>query len=315
MVDQVTLDTFSQPNQPNNSRSTSKQDRKRYRSSVHRVCMGLLQLALLIYAVILIALVLLESRLVYPAAYMQDGLPGAVGDGAEVPHSGQSGLQRVEYESTDRVRLRGLLIDRPDTENIVLYFHGNGAKAAWLQDWAKRLSDRLDAKVMIAEYRGYEDDTTPSEKGVIDNCFAARDFLCRRYDKVPQDIILYGRSLGGGCAVAVASLGGAKALILERTFDRLVDVAAAKYPVLPVPFLMSNRYDSIAKMTAYKGPLIQLHGTADTLIPIEHAERLFQSSRCQPKHWIAIEGLRHNDQMPPAALSEIAEKVRECNAL
>ena len=115
--------------------------------------------------------------------------------------------------------------------------------------------------------------------------------------------------------MAVASLGGAKALILERTFDRLVDVAAAKYPVLPVPFLMSNRYDSIAKLTAYKGPLIQLHGTADALIPIEHAERLFQSSRCQPRHWIAVEGLGHNDQLPATALGEIVERIRDCGAL
>jgi fermentation-respiration switch protein FrsA (DUF1100 family) len=242
---------------------------------------------------------------------MQEQGPMAVSNSVESSVSKDNEVQHVQYQSSGNVTLRGLLLDRRGSDNLVLYFHGNGVKAAWLADWAKRLSDNLDATVMIAEYRGYEDDATPTEKCVIEDCFAARDFLCDRYDKDPKDIILYGRSLGGGCAVAVASLGGAKALILERTFDRLVDVAAEKYPVLPVRFLMNNRYDSVARLTAYKGPLVQLHGVADEVIPVEHGQRLFQSSRCEPKHWIAVDGLGHNDHIPQDALGEIVAKVRE----
>ena len=50
------------------------------------------------------------------------------------------------------------------------------------------------------------------EKGVLADCFAAQNFLCDRYGIQPTDIILFGRSLGGGCAVAVASRKGAAGL-------------------------------------------------------------------------------------------------------
>ena len=103
-------------------------------------------------------------------------------------------------------------------------------------------------------------------------------------------------------------------MVLDRTFDRLVNIAANKYPVIPINLLMRNRYDSIAKLTVYKGPLVQLHGTIDKLIPIQHGEALFASARSVSKHWIPVEGLRHNDTLPLESLREIVAKVKEFTA-
>jgi fermentation-respiration switch protein FrsA (DUF1100 family) len=131
------------------------------------------------------------------------------------------------------------------------------------------------------------------------------------YQVRADEIILYGRSLGGGCAVALAADGGARALVLERTFDRLVDVAAAQYPVIPVQLLMRNRYDSLDRLPRYRGPLIQLHGTRDQLIPIDRGKRLFAAARSSRKHFIAVPGLGHNEQLPMDSLVELAECVKE----
>ena len=291
---------------------SSKRARKRkpYRSPTRRFVTALVKIALLAYATIVVAVVLMEPRLVYPGAYIDSAereLP------TNSPELGR--IEVVEYPSSNGLTLRGRLLERSDTNEFVLYFHGNGASAGHLDAWLRALSQRLDATVMIAEYRGYADDVTPTEQGVIADCFAARDYLCRRFERKPDEIILYGQSLGGGCAVAVASFGGAKALILDRTFDRMVEVAARRYAFLPVRFLMRNRYDSIAKITAYDGPLIQLHGTADATIPIEHGRKLFEAAPTDVKHFIEVKGLEHNDPVPSEAFAELVDKLRQFTTL
>lgn len=302
----------SQLNEPESDKPSSsppkqkKKKRPRYRSPAQRALITVLRIVGLGYAAILLTLVMMETRLVYPGAYFADSPT------REAPED--PAIETVEYGSTDGVMLRGRLMQRPNSENIVLFLHGNGTKAKWLDGWLRELSQQFDATTLVAEYRGYDDDNTPDEKGVLADCFAARDYLCRRFDKTPADIILYGQSLGGGCAVALASQGDAKALILERTFDRLINVAGAKYPIVPVSLLMKNRYDSIAKLTVYKGPLIMLHGTTDRLIPIEHAENLYTSAATNWKHMIRVDGLGHNDRLPSRVLQEIVAKVNELTA-
>ena len=305
--------------------------RKPYRSPQRRLIVGLMQFSILAYLAMLAVLIVMESRLVYPGAYMDDTgqsgaltaslLPSGIADAAQsAVASGDPSpqfahgprIETVEYESTDGVTIRSRLLERGADKPILLYFHGNGIKAAWMDSWITRLSSTLNANVMAAEYRGYDDDVTPTEKGVLADCFAARDYLCNRYQVATDEVILFGESLGGGCAVAVASQGGAKALILERTFDRLIDVAAQVYPFVPVRWMMRNRFDSMAKLTVYRGPLIVIHGTADTLIPIAHARRLYDSARAQPKHFIEVDGLGHMEPLPDPTLREIAATLQQC---
>ncbi len=268
-------------------------------SRLRRFVVKVLRIVALAYVTVLVTLVVMETRLVYPGAFMQTGF---------VQPSAK--IQTVRYESEDGVQLEGRLLHRDSQKPIVLYFHGNGEKAVWLDPWLERLATQFDANVMAAEFRGYgKDQPNPDEQGVLKDCIAARQFLMDAYNVGTDEIILYGRSLGGGCAVALAADGGARALVLERTFDRLVDVAAGQYPVIPVRWLMRNRYDSIARLAQYDGPLIQLHGISDQLIPIEHAKRLFDSGRSATKHWIAAPGLGHNDHLSTNLLAELARRV------
>lgn len=305
------------------STNRAKRKRKRYVSPRWRIARRVIVGSLIAYASLLLVLIGMETRLVYPGAFMEERaasqtasmMPGpSFGVNSATTQESDTGVKAVKYESRDRHPLVGRLIERGHDKAIVLFFHGNGTKAAWLEPRIAELSSRLDANVMAAEYRGFEDDTTPTEQGVLNDCFAARDYLCDRFQVKPTDLILYGESLGGGCAVAVASRDGAKALVLERTFDRMIDVAASKYPVVPVKWLMRNRYDSIAKMTVYHGPLIMVHGTADELIPIQHGRHLFDSARCQPKHWIEVDGCGHNDPLPETAMSELIGTLRQFTA-
>ncbi len=275
------------------------------RSRLSRMTIATCRIVVIGYATVLITLVLMETRMVYPGAYL-DSETGQQID----PRGGK--IVSVDYTTADGVSLRGRLLDRPGSKNTLLFFHGNASKAEWLDGWASRLSDAFDATVMVAEYRGFGGPgPTPCEKGLVADSIAARDFLCELQSIEPTQLILYGRSLGGGCAVAVAASGGAKALVLERTFDRMVDVAAGRYPFVPVHWLMRNEYDSVSALANFRGPLIQLHGTPDRSIPIQHAINLHRSADCWPKRWIEVPGLGHNDRLSSGHLSEMAEWIDE----
>ncbi|MAI70030.1 MAG: alpha/beta hydrolase [Rhodopirellula sp.] len=253
---------------------------------------------LAIYAMIIIALALLETRLVYPGAYV-----------TTTPLQKALSTGPIQYTTSDGNKLNGRLIKRKGCSNYVLFMHGNFSKAQRLDEWAVRLSSAFDATVLIAEYRGYEDDITPTEIGLVHDCEAARDYLCENFGIQKTDIILYGRSLGGGCAVALAANGGAKTLVLERTFDELVGIARRQYPWIPVRLIMQNRFDSVEKIKDYFGPIVIIHGTRDELIPLQCSRRLFEAAESDQKKLIEVPGMGHNGALPPQCLQEIVDTV------
>ena len=285
-------------------RKVKRHRQKRPRPWPVRILIGLIQLACLIYVGLLVALVMMEERLVYPGAYFTENSRSV---------SSHPAIETVAYLTTHDLTLQGRLIEREGTTNVVLFLHGNGTKAVWLDGWTKRLSDAFDANVLTAEYRGFADDdkTLPTESGLLEDSFAARNFLCERYKIAPDQVILYGRSLGGGCASAVASHDGAKALVLEKTFDNMVNVAADRYRYFPIRWLMKNRYDNVARLTNYQGPLVMVHGTADQMIPIRYGRRLFDSYHGGPKELLEIPGLDHNDPISDSVLSEAAQRTHQ----
>ena len=253
---------------------------------------------LAVYAMIIVALAFLETRLVYPGAYLKT-----------VPLDKRMSTVPIEYTTSDGNKIEGRLLKRKGCSNYLLFMHGNLSKAQRLDDLAKRLSMVFDATVLLAEYRGYEDDITPTEIGLIHDCEAARDYLCENFGIQQSEIILYGRSLGGGCAVTLAANGGAKALILERTYDELLGIASRQYPWVPVRLIMRNRFNPVKKIKDYQGPIVIIHGTADELIPIECSQRLFEAANSEQKKLIKVKGLGHNGVLPSECLQEIVDTV------
>ena len=160
------------------------------------------------------------------------------------------------------------------------------------------LQRRTGASVLIFDYRGYgRSEGKPSEEGVLADARAARAWLAAR-EKIPEAlVVLMGESLGGAVAVDLAARDGARALVLESSFSSLPDVAAYHYPFLPVSWAMRTRFDSLSKIGNYHGPLLQAHGEADTIVPIQFGRRLFEAAN-QPKQFLLVPGHDHNDRMP-----------------
>ncbi|MEM9186074.1 MAG: alpha/beta hydrolase [Planctomycetota bacterium] len=249
------------------------------------------------YLLILLTMTFLERYLVYPAP------PLTRSDWT----AGGERFEDVLFTSSDGTRLHGWYLDRPGARRAVLYFHGNGEQVADNADLIPLLADRLDASVFLFDYRGYgKSGGKPTEAGVVADGLAAQRWLAARTGGPPEGVVLIGRSIGGGVAVACAAELGAEALVLQSTFSRLTDAAASHYPWLPVRLLMQNRYDSVERIQAYRGPLFASHGTADLVVPIELGRRLFATAPSQPKRFYEMPGRGHNDPQPASYYPALA---------
>jgi fermentation-respiration switch protein FrsA (DUF1100 family) len=204
------------------------------------------------------------------------------------------------FEADDGTQLHGWFLDHPRPRAVVLFAHGNAGNLTHRLEHIARLSRDLRLSVLIFDYRGYgRSQGRPDEQGLLADARAARRWLGQRVGLAEPQIVLHGESLGGGVLVDLAARDGARGLVLESTFSSLPDVAAHHYPLLPVRWLMRNRLDSLAKIGQYRGPLVQCHGDADSIVPLEQAQRLFAAATgSEPKRFVQLPGHDHNDPLP-----------------
>jgi len=263
---------------------------------------------LVTYLLVVLAMTFLETWLVYPVPRVESGDWQA------------AGLAREDawFTSADGTRLHGWFVPNAAAKRAVLYCHGNGEDVARNAGLAAHLRDALDAAVLVFDYRGYgKSDGRPNEPGCIADGLAAQRWLAERLGIAPGDVVLMGRSLGGGVAVAGAAEQGARALVLESTFSRLTDVAAYHYPWMPVRLVMRNRYDSLSRIKRYPGPVIQSHGSLDTLIPIELGRQLFDAAPSSEKQFVELTGRGHNAPQPEGYYGQLRaflDRVDEASA-
>ena len=163
---------------------------------------------------------------------------------------------------------------------------------------ARQLCQQHNVAVLVFDYRGYgRSEGTPSEAGLLQDARAARAWLAQKTGVAESEVVLMGRSLGGGVVVDLAANDGARALILQSTFTSLPK-AAASHPLLaPASLLMENHFDSLTKIANYHGPLLVSHGDADRVIPVAQGKRIFSAAN-EPKKFFLVTGGDHNDPEP-----------------
>jgi pimeloyl-ACP methyl ester carboxylesterase len=185
--------------------------------------------------------------------------------------------------------------ERPDA--AILVCHGNAGNLSFRGHNMVELRKRFNAAIMVFDYPGYGlSEGEPSERGCYAAADAAFDWLVQEKGFQPQQIIVYGESLGGGVAVDIASRRPVSALVLVNTFANLPEVAQRIYFWLPAVALMRNRFDSEKKIHSVQAPIFITHGTGDRLIPFEHSLRLLAQAR-SPKEFLAREGKGHRDPL------------------
>jgi len=175
---------------------------------------------------------------------------------------------------------------------VVIYCPGNGDSLAGSVGRFRTIVS--DGTGLIAlSYRGYAGSSGhPSERGLLADAAATYTFAASRYET--GRMIAWGYSLGTGVAVALAADHPFGGLILEAPYTSITDIAAAAYPLLPVRLLLKDRFASDTRIQRVTAPILMMHGTEDTTIPIAFGERLFALAH-EPKRFVRIAGAHHDD--------------------
>ena len=218
---------------------------------------------ILVVALYWTLLFLLQRRMLFPAPPLghAPGLPAEV---------------RSVWLQSPAGRTEALFLppntDAPVPAPLLLFAHGNAELADY---WVVSFHEprQWGMGVLLVEYPGYgRSGGSPSRTSIGAAFAAAFEWASTQPGIDPRRIIGYGRSLGGG---AIGDLsrgrGGLAALILESCFTR---TTAFAWRVGAPPFLVRDRFDNLAALDHYGGPVLVLHGAQDEVIPVEHGRQL-----------------------------------------
>ncbi len=110
----------------------------------------------------------------------------------------------------------------------------------------------------------------------------------------PEEIILFGHSLGGAVAIDCALDRPAAGLVVQSSFTQVRDLARASYPRLPVHLVARNQFRSIHKVGRLTLPKLFIHGVADERVPARLGRRLYDAA-AEPKELYLVPDAGHND--------------------
>jgi fermentation-respiration switch protein FrsA (DUF1100 family) len=263
---------------------------RRISESAARILLGTIILLFILVRV-------LESRFLYVPTKFPEGdwdWPASMGDACK----------DVFLDTSDGVRLHGWFlraVAEPEASSAritILYFHGNAGNVSDRWPWLRPLS-RLPADVFAIDYRGYgRSEGSPSEKGLYLDAEAAYRYLTETRGVHPSQIVVYGRSLGGGPACEIASRFRCAGLVLQSTFTSAPEMSSGVVPIIPLGWAMSAKFDNEDKLPRVEVPLLIIHSRSDQVVPYHMGERLFAAAN-EPKEFVRLEYSLHSDLANP----------------
>lgn len=207
----------------------------------------------------------------------------------ETPASWGMPYENIGLIAEDNVRLHGWFIPHSEASHTLLFLHGNGGNISHRGE-SLRIFHRLGLNILIVDYRGYgKSEGTPDEAGLYRDAQAAWDYLTQQRQFKPEQIIVFGRSLGGAVATQLASQNRPAALILESTFSSARDMARYLFPLLSQVVWLRYRFDSESMITQVDSPILFLHSPQDEIIPYQLGMKLYEAAP-QPKQFIELRG-------------------------
>lgn len=273
------------PNPGNEDAADESSDRKTHNNRVETRWMILLKFlvfALIGYAAMLLLAYLFQDRIIFPATRAIYRDPSAFGwEFSDV-------ILPVNGHTT-----HGWFIPLENARGVALFSHGNAGNIADRLESIGLLRE-LGFSVLAYDYGGYgKSSGRVSEQRCCADARAMWRHLTETLDIPAQQILIFGRSLGGAVSADLAAEVNAGVVVLESTFLSIRDVARDAFPWLPVGWFLRHHFESKHKVSRISSPLLIIHSPDDRVIPYRHGKELFRLA-AEPKQFLEIHG-DHND--------------------
>ncbi len=185
--------------------------------------------------------------------------------------------EEVNLKSDDGVTLNAWYLPAETSRPVILYCHGNAGNISHRLEHLKLIHD-LGYSIFIFDYRGYGKSTGKiSERGTYYDAALAWQYLILDRKFSPDNIIVYGRSLGASVAAWLSARHTPAALIIESAFDSIQSLGSQLYPFLPVKWLTRFSYNTLNHIRAVKCPVLVIHSIEDEVIPYSHGKELYKN--------------------------------------
>jgi dipeptidyl aminopeptidase/acylaminoacyl peptidase len=220
-----------------------------------------------------------------------------------------AGAESVWFDSADGTRLHGWFVpaqDRPAGNGrapTILHVHGNAGNIeshAWFTEYLPAAG----FNVFIFDYRGYgQSEGRARTRGpLIADTEAALDAILGRPDVDPDRIGMYGQSLGGSIGLNVMKhRAEIRAAVIESAFASWREMAACALggdgPNIAcrslAALLIPDTHRPDEAIAAIDRPILLLHGTSDSIIPISHSRKLVAAGKTNVQ-LVELPGGDHN---------------------
>lgn len=200
--------------------------------------------------------------------------------------------EEIFLDVSDGARVHAWFISSPKNRGTILFCHGNAGNISGRIGQAKFFAE-LGFNTLLFDYREYGKSIgTLSEEGTFLDAERVWNYLISERKLNPDNIIIWGRSLGGAVAIWLAHKYQPALLVTESTFKSLADVTSSYCVCLFPVIFVGDDYNSIEYIKSVKSPTLFVHSRDDDVIPFSHGEELYKNSKAK-KEFIILRG-SHN---------------------
>ncbi len=262
--------------------------------------------AVRIYAVLVVAVYLLQGRLLYLRS----------AESIEITKETAADVRLSLWPNT--AKYQALVRETIGAQGTIVMFHGNAGTAVDRAYLATQF-EQCGFRTLLVEYPGYG--ARSLDSGALRQTPLAREggeIILAAKVQFSAPIFVVGESLGA--AVAAQAIKHAEKIqpgvvsgaILITPWDELASAANKRFWFLPVRLILADQYDSALALKDFHAPLLVVRATHDEFIPAASTEALFNSFS-GPKQIYNISG-GHNswsENTPDRWWLELCNRMQE----
>jgi pimeloyl-ACP methyl ester carboxylesterase len=198
--------------------------------------------------------------------------------------------ERLEVVAPDGVRLVGALRRAVGpSRGLLLVFGGNAEDSDWRLRHFEGWLDDVDIATFF--YRGFgPSGGVPTEAALVADAVLIYDRMVAMLR--PRRVVIGAYSLGTGVVAQLARARQPTGAILLTPFDSIAEIAAARYPLAPVRWLLRHPFRSAEALAGLDLPVAVIAADGDTLVTPERTRRLV-AALARPVLVTWIEGADH----------------------